>query len=599
MPNQPLRQSTAVTIRVGPCLDSLGANYSGLVASDIELTKNGTKTLLSAISGATITYDNNGFYYIAGTNSALSDTVGRLVISCGKDTYLMVDKFVVLPSTTFDATVATAWNASGGGGDVQRINGVQTTNVTTIAAVQGQDNKIATDASGRVNSFLVGILTSTFTETSLGLIAACFKQFFNIASPTSTANRITLVDTSTALTTLPPVPTDWLTAAGVKADAVTKIQAGLSTYAGGDTSGTTTLLTRLTSTRAGLLDFLDAAISSRMATFSYTTPPTSTAITTAIMTDLLSTSDFNTSGSFGKLIKDYLDAQVSTRLATSGYTAPPTAAQNRQEMDANSTKLATLTTGVNATQFAGVSTTGILTSTGVYATAALANAPSGSTTAPTTAQIAAALFVDGGTNKLKVNSDNSVNAASSGGGTGSYNVTITVNDGTTVLQNATVTLTINSSRYYAVTNASGVAVVTPNEGNGTYGVQLTCGGYQFTPTTLTVSGNTSHTYSMTQNSITPPSTGTTTGYAYTYDATGTNIVTGVTFSYSMLEFPSGVTGVIPSSSSLTATSDSNGRLLLTGLLPSTGFVLTNTVTGASLTFTTPASGTFAINGGVL
>jgi hypothetical protein len=45
-----------------------------------------------------------------------------------------------------------------------------------------------------------------------------------------------------------------------------------STYAGADTSGTTTLLGRLTSTRAGLLDHLDADISSRMATFSYTAP---------------------------------------------------------------------------------------------------------------------------------------------------------------------------------------------------------------------------------------------------------------------------------------------------------------------------------------
>ena len=40
-----------------------------------------------------------------------------------------------------------------------------------------------------------------------------------------------------------------------------------STYAGADTAGTTTLLARLTATRAGLLDNLDAAVSSRMATF--------------------------------------------------------------------------------------------------------------------------------------------------------------------------------------------------------------------------------------------------------------------------------------------------------------------------------------------
>jgi hypothetical protein len=64
------------------------------------------------------------------------------------------------------------------------------------------------------------------------------------------------IPTVTNLTNLPAVPTDWLTAAGVKADAVTKIQAGLSTYAGADTSGTTTLLARLTALRAGYLDNL-------------------------------------------------------------------------------------------------------------------------------------------------------------------------------------------------------------------------------------------------------------------------------------------------------------------------------------------------------
>lgn len=39
--------------------------------------------------------------------------------------------------------------------------------------------------------------------------------------------------------TLPAVPTDWLTAAGVKADAVAKIQSGLSTYAGGPVASVT------------------------------------------------------------------------------------------------------------------------------------------------------------------------------------------------------------------------------------------------------------------------------------------------------------------------------------------------------------------------
>lgn len=70
---------------------------------------------------------------------------------------------------------------------------------------------------------------------------------------------------ATSLAGLPAMPTDWFTATGVSAAAVAKIQAGLSTYAGGDTAGTTTLLARLTATRSNLLDNLtrlDVAVSS-------------------------------------------------------------------------------------------------------------------------------------------------------------------------------------------------------------------------------------------------------------------------------------------------------------------------------------------------
>lgn len=91
-----------------------------------------------------------------------------------------------------------------------------------------------------------------------------------------------------------------------------------STYAGTDTSGTTTLLSRLTSGRATNLDNLDVAISSRLATAGYTTPPTSAAITTAIWTNLLTSSDFSTSASIGKLLKDDIDAAISSRSTFAG-----------------------------------------------------------------------------------------------------------------------------------------------------------------------------------------------------------------------------------------------------------------------------------------
>lgn len=56
--------------------------------------------------------------------------------------------------------------------------------------------------SGVVKSNLVQILATALTETA-GQIAAAFKQFFNIASPTSTMNTITTVTTTTNLTNAP------------------------------------------------------------------------------------------------------------------------------------------------------------------------------------------------------------------------------------------------------------------------------------------------------------------------------------------------------------------------------------------------------------
>jgi hypothetical protein len=98
---------------------------------------------------------------------------------------------------------------------------------------------------------------------------------------------------------------------------------GTSNYSGGDTSGTTTLLSRLTSTRAGLLDHLDADISTRLAASGYTAPPTAAANATAIWTDLLASSDFSTSLSVGKLLKDDIDAAISSR-GTSTYAGADT-----------------------------------------------------------------------------------------------------------------------------------------------------------------------------------------------------------------------------------------------------------------------------------
>lgn len=56
-----------------------------------------------------------------------------------------------------------------------------------------------------------------------------------------------------------------------------------STYAGADTSGTTTLLSRLTAGRATNLDNLDTTVSSRLSAAGYTVPPTAAQNATALL----------------------------------------------------------------------------------------------------------------------------------------------------------------------------------------------------------------------------------------------------------------------------------------------------------------------------
>ena len=61
----------------------------------------------------------------------------------------------------------------------------------------------ALTTNGNYPSGLAEVISTTLTESSAGYLAAAIKKFFNVASPTSTLNEITLVDTVTALTNAP------------------------------------------------------------------------------------------------------------------------------------------------------------------------------------------------------------------------------------------------------------------------------------------------------------------------------------------------------------------------------------------------------------
>jgi hypothetical protein len=97
-----------------------------------------------------------------------------------------------------------------------------------------------------------------------------------------------------------------------------------------DSGGVGTLLSRLTAGRASNLDNLDAAVSTRLATASYTAPPSAASVATAVRTEI--TTEL-----------DRIDVDVSSRLATAGYTAPDNASITAIK---NKTDLVVVTAGL-------------------------------------------------------------------------------------------------------------------------------------------------------------------------------------------------------------------------------------------------------------
>lgn len=151
-----------------------------------------------------------------------------------------------------------------------------------------------------------------------------------------------------------------------------------------------------------------------------------------------------------------------------------------------------------------------------------------------------------------------INEAGAGlAGSGARTVTVTVNDGSTNIQNARVRLTEGANTFTALTNASGVATFALDD--ATYTIAITKAGYSFTPTTQVVDGNESITKSMTAITITPAADpDQSTGYLTSRDAHG-DAEGAITFSFEMQKGP-GDTGASFDGGTFTADSDVNGLL---------------------------------------
>lgn len=182
-----------------------------------------------------------------------------------------------------------------------------------VAAVKGV-LPTALTSNGNIKASLVEIISTTLTETA-GLIAAGFKQFFNIASPTSTMNTVTTTTTATNLTNAP-------TAGDLTATMKASVTAAVPTAAANRAE------MDLNSVR------LDTTVSSRLATSGYTAPDNADILLIKAKTDNLpaspadeslviaATNAIKTELDLVKAKTDNVDVVVSTRMAASSYTAP-------------------------------------------------------------------------------------------------------------------------------------------------------------------------------------------------------------------------------------------------------------------------------------
>ena len=175
-----------------------------------------------------------------------------------------------------------------------------------------------------------------------------------------------------------------------------------------------------------------------------------------------------------------------------------------------------------------------------------------------------------------------------GTGSGARSVTITVNDGSDALENATVRFTEGGNTYAGSTNVSGVVAFSLDD--ATYAVTIAKAGYTFTPTTMIVNGTETETYSMSSISISaPPSATTTTGVMTVYDEE-MSAESGVSVSVQIIDGP-GTAGIGYDSAVWTETSNNSGVVSFAGIAHGAQYRLWRGDSKAdSETFTAPTTG---------
>ena len=213
-----LKQSTAATIKFGPMVDDTDGKTAEtaltISQADIRLSKNGGD-FAQTNNSAGATHDENGYYDIP-LDSTDTGTLGRLRVAVSESGALPVwQDFLVVTANVYDSLV--------GGSDKLDVNAAELGGTAQTGNDVGADvNEILTDTGTTLDTLIKDIPTVSEFEARTKPTA----DYFDPAAD-AVAN-VTTVGTTTNLTNLPTMPADWLTASGLKADAVAEIQAGLA-----------------------------------------------------------------------------------------------------------------------------------------------------------------------------------------------------------------------------------------------------------------------------------------------------------------------------------------------------------------------------------
>jgi hypothetical protein len=188
------RQSTAITVTVGPTLDADGVAVTGGVVADYKISKNGGAP--AALNGsATYTHRHTGYGSLALTATDVG-TVGTVEITMDDTVNACpIKEITVLEEAVYDAMFAASALGYVANQPVD-VNTIKTQAVTCAA----------------------GVTVSPFVGNATAAIGVNASGHVSRVTLTDTA---TVTTTATNLTNLPSIPANWLTAAGINDGAFT------------------------------------------------------------------------------------------------------------------------------------------------------------------------------------------------------------------------------------------------------------------------------------------------------------------------------------------------------------------------------------------